>query len=264
MRVNCLNVTLALTALYASYLVYVYFIQHQPNAELLIAIKSKSAPQFSDALTTALAELPHHLLHFGNGRSVSAAIAMHGTPDMLRQWQAVGGDVAAASATDGRTPLHIAATFNTADFLQQLLSLLPPSHVHVRADNSYTPLLYAVLFSQHNNTRTLLDHGADPNVRLAIGGRFSACQLAAIYSDGRMMELLVEAGGIVEADEGYYGDWMLGWRRLQLRREREEAEEVERDVFWYGEEEGRGSATHQWAKHERMVRSEDAHTALSS
>ena len=269
MRLNCLNVTLVLSALYTSYLVYIYFIQHQPNAQLLTAIKSKSTPHFQHALTTTLATQPLlQSLHFGHGRSVAAAIAMHGTSDMLLYWHELGGDVAAASSTDGRTPLHIAATFNTPQFLEQLLALLPPAHLHTRADNSYTPLLYAVLFSQHNNTNTLLQHGADPNDRLTIGGRFSACQLAAIYSDARMMDVLVEGGGVVEAGEGYYEDWVRGWQRVQLRREVEEVEEgagveVEDDVMWAGEEKHSGTAAH-WTEKERTMHREDAYTTLNS
>lgn len=186
---------------------------------------------------------------------------MHGTIDMLHYWAALGGDVSTASTTDGRTPLHVAATFNTDTFVRQLLSLLPPSHVHSRADNSYTPLLYSVLFSQHNNTRTLLQYGADPNDRLTIGAHYSACQLAAIYSDGRMMDELVEAGGIIAAEDAYYDDWLRGLERVQLKREQQEAES---DVEWDGAESGEKHTQH-WAVHmEQTAHSENVYSVLNS
>ena len=260
-RLGCANITLALAALYASYLVYVYFIQHQPNAPLLAAIKSKSTPLFQSALSAALSstQLPLQSLHFGGGRSVPAAIAMHGTSDMLRHWHAQGGDVAAASPTDGRTPLHVAATFNSAAFVTELLALLPATALHERADNSYTPLLYAVLFSQHNTTRALLRAGADPNDRLSINARFSACQLAAIYSDAAMMDALVEAGGVVEAGEGYYEDWLRGWQRVQSARELEAGS----DGVWDGDDISRSTAQH-WSKTEQRAHSGNAYGALGS
>ena len=268
-RINCLNVTLALVAVYTSYIVYIYFIQHQPNAELLAAIKSKSTPHFQHILVTTLTTLSHsttsslptvHSLHFGNGRSVSAAIAMHGTADMLQYWHELGGDITTASSTDGRTPLHIAATFNTAHFVDHLLSLLPPSAVHVRADNSYTALLYAVLFSQHNNTRTLLQYGADANDRLAIGGRFSASQLAAIYSDGSMMDALVEAGGVVEPTESYYDDWLRGWERVQLRRGQQDGQQVHTvdEAVWVGDEVSRTDNRQRWTEKVGIAQAEEA------
>ena len=272
-RVTCLTVTLAIVAVWVSYVVYVYFVQHQPHAPLLAAIKSKSMAQFEHVLAATLdtatdtdRPLTLHSLHFGNGRSVAAAIAMHGTADILSYWHALGGDIAAASLTDGRTPLHIAATFNTAAVVHRLLSLQPPTAVHSRADNTYTALLYAVLFSQHNNSRTLLEFGADPNDRLDIGGHYSACQLAAIYSDAAMMDGLVEAGGVVKVGEGYYEDWSRGWQRVQSKREQrdEQAEAVEvGDELVWAADTGALSSAQQWAKGERVVHSK-AYTALNS
>ena len=294
-RLSCLNVTMAFVAVYASYLLYIYFLQHQPNAALLAAIKSKSTPQFITTLTSTLhTATPHstlHSLHFGNGRTVAAAIAMHGTTAMLEHWHGLGGDVSAASSADGRTPLHVAATFNTPAFVARLLTLLPPPlthHLHARASNSYTPLLYAVLFSQHNTTRLLLSHGASPQDSLRIGAAYSACQLAAVYSDEAMMNLLVEGGGVVGWGESYYEDWARAVERVQARREVEaegvgevlrEGEErvgegggsvqdgvpvmVDGEVIWVGDE-GQRSKAEYWAQKERIMKGEDPYSVFDS
>ena len=213
---------------------------------------------------------------------------MHGTTDMLRYWHSLGGDISTPSTSDGRTPLHIAATFNSPQFLNTLLSLLPAAtttnqhHIHARAHNSYTPLLYTVLFSQHNNTAILLSHQpspADPNDRLTIHARYSACQLAAIYSNEAMMDILVDAGGTVDREEKYYDDWLKGWQRVQARREQQqeaeaEAEvvqqrldgvpvEVDGEVVWVGDE-GQRSKAQYWAQKQRIAKGEDPYNVFNT
>ena len=300
LRVNCTNVTLTFVAVYSAYLVYIYFIQHQPNAPLLAAIKSKSTSAFQEALTTALSSLtthqhhageaapppPLHALHFGHGRTVAAAIAMHGTTDMLQHWHALGGDLITPSTTDGRTPLHVAAVFNSAEFVELLLALLPPDAVHGAlhgvADNGYTALLYAVLFSRHDTATALLARGADPGGRQGAGARYSAAQLAAIYSDARMMDVLVEHGAVVGRDEPYYADWHRGWLRVQRAREEAEAEaeaarvagggevggdgvpvEVDGEVVWVGDE-GQASKARYWQERQRIMDGEDPYEVFKA
>jgi ankyrin repeat protein len=66
-------------------------------------------------------------------------------------------------------------------------------------------LLKAVLLSNHDIVAYLLSVGADPN--LSVERSFNSVQCAIIYSDDRMIYLLIKAGGYVEEGESWYDDY---------------------------------------------------------
>ena len=67
------------------------------------------------------------------------------------------------------------------------------------SQGGWTPLLKAVLLSNHDIVSTLLLHGADPTAH--VDGSFNALQCALTYSDSRMALLLIKAGAFVEQGE---------------------------------------------------------------
>jgi len=102
-----------------------------------------------------------------------------------------------------RTPLHMAATYNDVSVVKQLLRF--GAQVDSRALHGWTPLLKAVLLSNHDNVQALLDAGADPNA--AVENGFSVMQCALAYSDERMGLLLLRAGAYVEEGESRFDDF---------------------------------------------------------
>jgi ankyrin repeat protein len=75
----------------------------------------------------------------------------------------------------------------------------------VRTQAGWTPLLKAVLLSNHDIVELLLESGADPN--LAVDGSFNAMQCALIYSDERMIFTLIKHGAYVEPGENRYDEF---------------------------------------------------------
>ena len=61
------------------------------------------------------------------------------------------------------------------------------------------------MLSNHDIVAYLLSVGADPN--LAVERSFNSVQCAIIYSDDRMIYLLIKAGGYVEEGEKWYEDY---------------------------------------------------------
>lgn len=78
--------------------------------------------------------------------------------------------------------------------------------------SGWTPLLKAVLLSNHDIVSYLLSVGADPN--LAVDGSFNSVQCAVIYSDERMIYLLIKAGGYVEPGESRYDDYQRHYETI--------------------------------------------------
>jgi ankyrin repeat protein len=246
-RLTCCSLLLVSVLLAAAAVVYTYFIQHQPNASLLATIKAKDLDAFKHELQLALSHVPHSSsvdsVHFGNGRSLAHAVAMHGTLDMLSHLHSLSASLSSPSSADLRVPLHIAAMYNTAPFLSLLLSLLPaslpaPLRVDPVASNGFTPLLYAVLFSQHENAAVLLAHGADAARAVSSSG-MKAVQLSIIYSDVRMTEMIIAAGGALQAGDSYYDDYKRVKEKMTKRKEKEaeEAEEQQRQTHQQQQEE---------------------------
>ena len=237
-RLTCGSLVLVSVLLAAAAVFYTYFIQHQPNAALLATIKSKDLDAFQHELQLALSRLPPsssiNSVHFGHGRSLAHAVAMHGNAAMLSQLHSLSASLSSPSSADLRVPLHIAAMYNSADFLSLLLSLLPASlspqlRVDPVASNGFTPLLYAVLFSQHENAALLLAHGADAARAVSSTG-MKAVQLSIIYSDERMTEMLIAAGARLQPTDSYYADYSAVKEKMTKRKEKEaeEAEEQQR------------------------------------
>ena len=226
-RLTCMTVALAVLLVLSSSIVYTYFIKPQPYSSLLAAIKARHFPLFSSHLSAALSSLPTYspvdVVHFGDGRTLAHAIAMHGTEAMLSHIHSLHFSLDSASPSDLRTPLHVAALYNSPAFLRLLLRLTgDTAEVDPVASNGFTPLLYAVLFSQHDNVRTLLEKGADPNVRAGTG--LSALQMAVVYSDDAVIESLLDYGGALRAEEGYYDDVQRVRAQVAARKAREQTE----------------------------------------
>lgn len=146
---------------------------------------------------------------------------MHGDVPILKYFRKRGASlIDAPKDDDGRIPLHFAATFGTPETVKLLIDW--GSNVNARAQYGWTPLLKAVLLSNHDIVEVLLTHGADPN--LAVDGSFNSLQCAMIYSDDRMIYLLLKHGGYVEEGENWYELYMTHRNtviRMELLKEEE-------------------------------------------
>jgi hypothetical protein len=73
--------------------------------------------------------------------------------------------------------------------------------------NGWTPLLKCILLSNHANAEVLLLHGADANAEVDLHA-FNGLQAAFIYSDGKMVVLLLKYGGFIEVDAKRYQQYI--------------------------------------------------------
>ena len=94
------------------------------------------------------------------------------------------------------TPTHVTVSLG----LNYLVSVILKRNVDLEARDSkgYTPLGRAVLCAEPRVVRQLLDRGADPNAKVL--GK-TPLYIATIGKDLATMELLIDHGGLLEADE---------------------------------------------------------------
>lgn len=93
-----------------------------------------------------------------NERNCMHKAAIRGRPEVLRLGLNGGVD---PHATDvyGRIPLHYAAMHGRVDLLQELISVAPDT-VNFRDQDSFTPLIHAIVHSQLSCVQMLLTSGA--------------------------------------------------------------------------------------------------------
>jgi len=143
-------------------------------------------------------------IDFGSGRRCMHIAATHGDVPILKYFHKRGGSVHVTKQHDQRTPLHMAAMYNSVEVVRQLLKY--GAQVDARAQDGWTPLLKAVLLSHHEIAEVLLEAGADPNAR--VDHSFNAIQCALIYSDSHMALILLRAGAFIEEGERRYEDFI--------------------------------------------------------
>ncbi len=102
----------------------------------------------------------------GNGETPLMLAAIKGNLDMARRLIARG----AAVNKPGWTPLHY-ATSNPDPGSVQMVSLMLEHHAYIDAEspNKTTPLMMASFYGNEEAARLLLEEGADPGLRNALG-----------------------------------------------------------------------------------------------
>ena len=96
------------------------------------------------------------------------------------------------------TPTHVTVSLG----LKYLVSIILKRNddLEARDSNGYTPLGRAVLCASPRVVRQLLDRGADPNAKIL--GK-TPLYIATIGKDLATMELLIDHGGLLDADEAF-------------------------------------------------------------
>lgn len=92
-----------------------------------------------------------------------------------------------SKASDGDTPLHVAALWGDIHAAQMLLDA--GAQVDAKGDMSCTPLCFAVMSGHVNLAEILLQYGADPDAQSELG--FSPRDLVARERNGEMKALFV-------------------------------------------------------------------------
>jgi 26S proteasome non-ATPase regulatory subunit 10 len=77
-----------------------------------------------------------------------------------------GCDVNRVKENDGRTPLHMAATYSNVTMVQLLID--EGAHVTHKGVNDWTALLLAILFSNTDIVELLLENGASAHDRVLV------------------------------------------------------------------------------------------------
>lgn len=125
-----------------------------------------------------------------------------GRPDRLRELVAPDPGLAAAFASDGFTPLHLAAFFGHAEAAELLLDRGAATNVVSRNQLQVMPLHSAAAGSHVGVARLLVAAGADVNATQRHG--YTPLHAAAQNGDRELVELLLEAGADATArtDDG--------------------------------------------------------------
>jgi ankyrin repeat protein len=150
------------------------------------------------------AELDHR--HDIGGETANAFIALVRKQkvmpaDVVRWWHIDRTCVMAHSTRGdgdwhGKTALHYAASGKCVDVVDKLLQLgVARVMVNAQDSNGDTPLHCAVRWNRASIVKTLLGHGADPNIVNASGETPLMCMPA--YCDAQVFVLLTEAGADV-------------------------------------------------------------------
>ena len=107
-----------------------------------------------------------------------------------------------AFASDGFTPLHLAAFFAQPEAVRLLLARGAPVEVVAQNPMKVTPLHSAAAGRSAEIVRLLLEAGADPNAKQQEG--FTALHAAAMHDDVEMARALIEHGADPDArtDDG--------------------------------------------------------------
>ena len=168
--------------------------------------RSRVRPRMMHADNTNASQYDQGVIWNRGGFTPLLFAARHGRIDAATQLLAAGADIDLPAPT-GASPLVLAAHSGREGFAQYLLEAgADPNAVGA----GYTTLHAAVLRGNHALVRSLLAHGADPNLRLRSGTPLRRASqdwalnpslvsatpywLAAYYHDTRIMHDLVAAG----------------------------------------------------------------------
>jgi ankyrin repeat protein len=142
-------------------------------------------PAKNQALQALLAK--HPALTFfeacGVGDTAEVARQLKRDPRLATAWSELGFSA-----------VHLAAFSGVPELLKLLLDHGGQVNINARARTRFknTPLQYALLSGQLATARLLLERGADPMVRQALG--FSPLHEAALFGRRDLVDLLIDAG----------------------------------------------------------------------
>jgi len=132
----------------------------QGEPALLLALRSDSF-----AVANVLVEHPDTQVEVRSAKDESPLMlaAIKGQLELCRQLVARDADV----NKPGWTPLHYAASKGHAEVVRLLLEHF--AYVDAASPNGSTPLMMAARYSTHDVVKVLLDAGADPTLKNALG-----------------------------------------------------------------------------------------------
>ena len=109
-----------------------------------------------------------------------------------------GADPNKERGYSGSTPLHLAITEDKLDLVKKLLK--KGSHLEIKDDYGYTPLLEAVNYGASEEViDLLLEHGADVNA--VTEDKKTALHFAAQNDDEDMVRKMIEKGLFLDAED---------------------------------------------------------------
>ena len=155
-----------------------------------------------------------------SGRTPLHYAAWYGSAEMVQVLLTAGPDVR-AKANNGWAPLHYAARYGTAETVEALLSAGARPDLHLETNAGAKPLHLAVASGSTDVFRVILDAAGDADVRAKTDGGSTPLTLAARYGTAEMVQVLLTAGADVGAENNY------GWTPLHYAARYGTAETVE-------------------------------------
>jgi ankyrin repeat protein len=135
-------------------------------------------------------------------------------------------------STRGSSALALAARAGHAAVIEQLIKAGADPDIRDRSENEWTPLLHAVDTHQQGAVRTLLSHGADPN----LGSGLTPLIMAAGFGDTGMVRLLLDRGADphvrMKSGENALGAAVGKCRTDTVRLLLERAPDLRLEMFW--------------------------------
>jgi ankyrin repeat protein len=143
----------------------------------------------------------------GNHWSALFQATRMGHVDVAEMLLSKGADPSLAGLPDLENPLHIAAVNGTANQIRIADMLIRSAaaagedtdYINITNRLGYTALIVAAIKGHTHLVRLLVQHGADPNIRMPGGetASLSALHLACIKDHGEIASLLLGAGAAI-------------------------------------------------------------------
>jgi ankyrin repeat protein len=187
-------------------------IQHGQAAELAAQLANHAQlaeAQNEDGISALRAAVYHHqpairdlLLPFLPELDIFDAACV-GDTERIEQLLSFDPSLVASHASDGWTPLHLAAAFADEDTVRLLLSRGADAHARSHNDLANQPL-HACIAMQGSvaSARDLVEYGADVNATQT--GGITPLHLAAAQGKPKMVEFLIQQGAspTAQTDDG--------------------------------------------------------------
>ena len=132
----------------------------------------------------------------GDGMTALHWAALNGDADLASMLLYAGANVGAKTRIGGYTPLHLAAQVGHANVIAPLIA--SGSQVGVLTSTGATALMHAAHSGSTDAVRTLIENGADPNVKETANGQ-TALMFAAAADRVDVVKLLVARGADIAA-----------------------------------------------------------------